>query len=139
MVIKGLYSRVCFLFCIAYGNPLLCYLLNTCTYLFGQTTGMPHFRIMKARQSSIHKFESLKRKLCNCNASIYFNKQCFRRNPTPAYAKICTNLFINTTGMAHCRFMNANQSSIHKFESLKRKLFNCNENIYLTGSALDGI
>jgi len=49
---------------------------------------MAHFRIMNASQSSIHKFERLKRKLYNCNASIYFNRQCIRRNLTPAYAKI---------------------------------------------------
>ena len=49
---------------------------------------MAHFRIMNASQSSIHKFESLKRKLYNCNASIYFNRQCIRQNLTPAYAKI---------------------------------------------------
>ena len=49
---------------------------------------MAEFKIMNASLSSIHKFESLKRKLYNCNASIYFNRQCIRQNLTPAYAKI---------------------------------------------------
>jgi len=49
---------------------------------------MAHFKIMNASQSSIHKFERLKRQLCNCIANIYFNKQCLNKNLTPAYARI---------------------------------------------------
>ena len=49
---------------------------------------MAHSRIMKASQSSINKIESLKRKLSNCNASVYFNRKCVRQTLTPVYAKI---------------------------------------------------
>jgi len=38
--------------------------------------------------SPFHRFESLKRKLYNCNASIYFNRQCLKRKLTTTYAKI---------------------------------------------------
>ena len=27
----------------------------------------------------IHEYEHLKRKLCNCNANIYFNQQCIQK------------------------------------------------------------
>jgi hypothetical protein len=43
---------------------------------------------MNARQGPIHRFESLKRRLYNRNASIYFNRQCLKRKLTPTYAKI---------------------------------------------------
>jgi len=37
---------------------------------------------------NIHKSANSKRKLYNCNASIYFNRQCLKRKLTPTYAKI---------------------------------------------------
>ena len=49
---------------------------------------MTHLRIMNNSQGPIHRFESLKRKLYNCNASIYFNRQCLKKKLTPTYAKI---------------------------------------------------
>jgi len=32
--------------------------------------------------------QNLKRKLYNCNASIYFNRKCLSKRLTPSYAKI---------------------------------------------------
>jgi len=49
---------------------------------------MAHLRIMNARQSPIHRFESLKRKLYNFNATTYFNRQCLKRRLTHTCAKI---------------------------------------------------
>jgi hypothetical protein len=49
---------------------------------------MTYLRIVNASQGPIHRFESLKRKLYNCNASIYFNRQCLKRKLTQTYAKI---------------------------------------------------
>ena len=50
--------------------------------------GMTHIKIIGASQSLIHQFENLKRKLYNCNASIYFNKKCLNKRLTPLYAQI---------------------------------------------------
>ena len=36
----------------------------------------------------IHKYENLKRKLYICNANIYFNRICLKKQMTPNYAKI---------------------------------------------------
>ena len=49
---------------------------------------MPQLKIMYISQSSIHKFTDLKRQLYNCNASIYFNRQCLKKKLTPTYARI---------------------------------------------------
>jgi hypothetical protein len=49
---------------------------------------MTHIKILGASQSLIHQFENLKRKLYNCNASIYFNKKCLNKRLTPSYAQI---------------------------------------------------
>jgi len=49
---------------------------------------MAHLKIINSSQSPIHRFKSLKRRLYNCNASIYFNRQCLKRNLTPSYARI---------------------------------------------------
>jgi len=64
------------------------FLTEITTPIFHYTTGMTHLKIMNASQGPIHRFESLKRKLYNCIASIYFNRQCLKRKLTPAYAKI---------------------------------------------------
>ena len=49
---------------------------------------MSHLKVIRTSQGPIHKFTSLKRKLYNCNANIYFNKQCLKTKLIPAYAKI---------------------------------------------------
>jgi len=36
----------------------------------------------------MHEYENLKRKLYNCNANIYFNLKCSRKQLIPNYAKI---------------------------------------------------
>jgi len=33
---------------------------------------MTHLKITNTSQGYIHKYEQLKRKICNCNANIYF-------------------------------------------------------------------
>jgi hypothetical protein len=45
-------------------------------------------KIDHASRGSIQTYESLKRKLYHCNASIYFNKQCLKKKLIPSYAKI---------------------------------------------------
>ena len=45
-------------------------------------------QFIDASQSLIHRFENLKRKLYNCNASIYFNRKSLNKKLTPSYAKI---------------------------------------------------
>jgi hypothetical protein len=39
-------------------------------------------------------------------------------------------LFMNTMGMSHLTVINTSQVYIHKYENLKRKLYNFNANIY---------
>jgi hypothetical protein len=52
------------------------------------TTGMSECKFVNASQGIIQKFLNLNRKLYMCNANIYFNKQCIRKQLTPAYARI---------------------------------------------------
>ena len=47
-----------------------------------------HLNIDNTIGVSIHRYVNLKRKLYNCNASVYFNKQCLKRSLTPSYANI---------------------------------------------------
>jgi hypothetical protein len=49
---------------------------------------MSHLKVINASRGSIHKYENLKRKLHNCNANIYFNQQCLKKQLTPKYALI---------------------------------------------------
>jgi len=49
---------------------------------------MSPLKVIDTGQGSIQKFTSLKRKLYNCNASIYFNQQCLKKKLTPVYARI---------------------------------------------------
>ena len=92
--------------------------------LFIHTTGMAHFRIMNASQSSIHKFERLKRELYNFIASIHFNRQCITRNLTPAYARIK----VPNTSQAHsytqCRVTNLRIKDEIKFLHCKKQKLN---------------
>jgi hypothetical protein len=48
---------------------------------------MPQLKIINASRGSIYRFESLKRKLYNCDASIYFNKQWPQEQNTPSIRK----------------------------------------------------
>jgi hypothetical protein len=41
-----------------------------------------------------------------------------------------------TTGMSHLKVINASRGSIHKYKNLKRKLHNCNVNIYFNQQCL---
>jgi hypothetical protein len=45
-------------------------------------------------------------------------------------------ILYNKTGMSQPKFMNASQGCIHKCENLKRKLYNCNGNIYFNRQCL---
>jgi hypothetical protein len=58
---------------------------------------MTHLKIINASQGSIRKYEDLRRRLNNCNASIYFNKQCIKRQLIPNYA----NIKVPNTSPAH--------------------------------------
>jgi len=42
----------------------------------------------------------------------------------------------NTMGMSHLKIINTGQGYIHKYENLKRKLYNCNVNIYFNQKCL---
>jgi hypothetical protein len=52
--------------------------------------GMTLPKVDNARPGSIRRYENLKRKLYNCNASIYVNEQCLKRRLIPSYARIKT-------------------------------------------------
>jgi len=49
---------------------------------------MTLLKVIDASQNLIHKFENLKRKLCECNTYIYFNRQCLIKKLTPSYARV---------------------------------------------------
>jgi hypothetical protein len=56
--------------------------------MHSDTTGLCHLEVINASRGSIHKYGNLKRKLYNCNANIYFNQQCLRKQLIPTYTKI---------------------------------------------------
>ena len=56
--------------------------------MHSDTTGLCHLEVINASRVSIHKHGNLKRKLYNCNANIYFNQQCLRKQLIPTYTKI---------------------------------------------------
>jgi hypothetical protein len=45
-------------------------------------------KFIASQATSIYKYKNLRLKLLNCNANIYYNKQCLAHGVTPAYAKI---------------------------------------------------
>jgi hypothetical protein len=49
---------------------------------------MSRSNIEIASRGNIQRYEDLKRKIYNCNANIYFNKQCLKQNVIPSYANI---------------------------------------------------
>jgi len=49
---------------------------------------MNHLKIVNASRGIIHQYENVKRKLFNCNANIYFNRQCHRKGLIPNFSKI---------------------------------------------------
>jgi hypothetical protein len=49
---------------------------------------MNHLKIIQASQGSIRKFENLRMKLYNCNANIYFNRQCLQKHLIPNYSRV---------------------------------------------------
>jgi len=74
------------------------------------TTGMADLKIVNASQSLIRRFTSLKKRLYNCNANIYFNRQCLKRKLTPSYARIK----IPNTSPAH-------KHTLHKVTTVRKK------------------
>jgi len=58
---------------------------------------MTHLKNVNDSRCSVQKFEDLKRKLYKCNANIYFNKLCFKKQLTPSYA----NIKVPSTSPAH--------------------------------------
>jgi len=62
---------------------------NTSNILYcSQVRMMNHLKIINASRGFIHEYENVKRKLFNCNANIYFNRQCYQRRLVPNYARI---------------------------------------------------
>jgi hypothetical protein len=49
---------------------------------------MTHLKVINASRGSIHSYENLKGKLYKCNANIYFNQQCLKKQLIPTYGKI---------------------------------------------------
>jgi hypothetical protein len=50
-------------------------------------TGMSHLKINTARQTYVHRFKNLKRKIYN-NANVFFNQECPQLKLIPNYATI---------------------------------------------------
>jgi hypothetical protein len=46
-----------------------------------------NIKFLACQATSIHAYKRLKVKLTNCNANIYFNRQCLIRKIVPQYAK----------------------------------------------------
>jgi hypothetical protein len=49
---------------------------------------MNHLKIINPSRGLVHEYENAKRKLFNCNANIYFNRQCHQKGLIPNFAKI---------------------------------------------------
>jgi hypothetical protein len=47
---------------------------------------MAHLKIVNTSRGHIHEYENTTRKLYNCNANIYFNRQCLQKKLIPNYA-----------------------------------------------------
>jgi len=43
----------------------------------------------------------------------------------------------NTRGIARLKIINASRGPIHEYGKLRRKLYNCNANIYLTNNVIE--
>ena len=56
-------------------------------YIIEYTTRMSHLKIVSTDQGHIQKYEDLKRKICNCNVIIYFNRKCLRKNIIPNFCQ----------------------------------------------------
>ena len=56
-----------------------------------------NIKIHASQAKTIHNYKSLKLKVLNCNANIYFNKQCLNKNIIPTYAKIKINIKNSST------------------------------------------
>jgi len=98
----------------------------------------------------------------NTNSNIYITKKClyiaslsdcmFRPLYRPSsgctlsyykanYTIYGVFVFVNElsckTGMSHLQVINTSRGSIHKYGNLKRKLYNCNVNIYFRRDLID--
>ena len=49
---------------------------------------MTNSMIMNASRGSILKYGNVLSKLHKCNANIYFNRQCIKKQQTPSYANM---------------------------------------------------
>ena len=49
---------------------------------------MNQLKIINASRGLVHEYENVKRKLFNCNANIYFNRQRHQKRLIPNFAKI---------------------------------------------------
>jgi len=78
-------------------------LLTVLPYPLFLYTQQGYLKVINASQSTIWKFESLKRKLYNCNTSIHFNRQCLKKNLTPSYAQIKVPNTSPARARAHAR------------------------------------
>jgi len=59
-----------------------------CIYVCLNTRGLSCLKIAYTSRAYIHQYKNLKRKLYNCNASVYFNQKCLRNSMIPKFAKI---------------------------------------------------
>ena len=67
----------------------------------------------------------------NKNLTPKFAKLKFPTLPQPQNSHLFSiYVFLNTTGMSCLKIIYASRAYIHQYQNLKRKLYNCNVNVY---------
>jgi len=89
---------------------------------------MCQLKVIKANKGCIHKQENLKRKLYNCNANIYCNRQCLQKQLIQIYATIKDQ---NTSPAFKCTQQKAhNTRKKYEIKYLYTKRQRLNQQIY---------
>lgn len=124
--------------------PVTCTSVLFFVYVYLNTTGISCLKIIKTSRAYIRQYQNLKRKLYNSNTNINFNykylrkkhdsKVCQVKSPTlpqPQNSHLfLIHVFLNTTGIFCLKIIYTSQAYIHQYQNLKRKLYNCNVNVY---------
>jgi hypothetical protein len=55
-----------------------------------------NIKIINVSQAYVHQFKNLKTKLYNCNANIFFNKECLKHNLIPNYTRSTKHNYVLT-------------------------------------------
>jgi hypothetical protein len=72
---------------------------------------MAHLKLIKASRGHIHEYENTKRKLYNCNANIYFKRQCLQKITS------CVVTYKNTYSFSYFVLLFQNFSRLHFLDS----------------------